>query len=323
MYRWEMPELAPSLDPALRPVLEAMNANGMGSLAGGTVEDARAKFRMLTVDARQPQHIVPVGSVEDLDVDGADGPLPARVYRPEAEGLLPTIVYFHGGGFVIGDIDTHDNQCRLLCRDVEAVVLSIGYRLVPESSWEDGAADCEAATRWAAANLDRLGGGAGALAVAGDSAGAHRAAVVAQSLRAAGGPPLAAQLLTYPVVDIGRDGEYPSTEENAEGYFLTRADMEWFESMFAAGADPESPRSSPIRGNLAGLPPAVVVTAGLDPLRDQGDAYARALADAGVPVVHRRYDGLIHGFFGLGLVSPGCQAAIDETTAALRGLLQP
>src|SRR5215203_5068800 len=113
MYRCEMPELAPSLDPALRPVLEALNANGMGSLAGATVEEARAKFRMLTVDARRPEHVVPVGSIDDIEVGGANGPLPARVYRLGAGGPLPTIVYFHGGGFVIGDIDTHDNQCRV------------------------------------------------------------------------------------------------------------------------------------------------------------------------------------------------------------------
>jgi acetyl esterase len=317
------PELAASLDPALRGVLEGLAANGMGTLAGGTVAEARAKFRMLTVDVRQPEHVVPVASTEEATVAGAEGDIGARLYRPEASGAVPTIVYFHGGGFVIGDIETHDNQCRTLCRDVGAVVLSVDYRLVPEHPWAAAADDCEAATRWAFENVERLGGDANAIAVAGDSAGAHCAAVVAQALRDSGGPRLAAQLLTYPVVDIGHDGEYPSIEENAEGYFLTHEDMEWFEGMFAVGADPESPRCSPLRGDLHGLAPAVVVTAELDPLRDQGNAYATALEEAGVPVVHRCFAGLIHGFFGFGLISPACQAAVDETTAALRGLLRP
>jgi acetyl esterase len=315
------PELAASLDPALRTVLEGLEANGMGSLATGTVEEARARFRLLTVDLRQPEHVVPVADVEEITVPGAEGSLDARVYRPDADGDVPTLVFFHGGGFVIGDLDTHDNQCRTLCRDVGAVVLSVGYRLVPESPWAAAADDCEAATRWAAQNIERLGGDADALAIGGDSAGGHCAAVVAQALRDSGGPELAAQLLIYPAVDIGREDEFPSTAENAEGYLLTREDMDWFGGMFAVGADPDSPRCSPLRGDLHGLPPAVVVTAELDPLRDQGNAYAAALEEAGVPVVHRCFEGLIHGFFGFGLVSPACQAAVDETTAALRGLL--
>jgi acetyl esterase/lipase len=319
-----MPELAASLDPALRPLLEAMNASGMGSLAGGGVEQARAQFRLLTVDAVQDEHRVPVDAVEDLEVDGADGPIAARAYRPAeaAAGPVGTIVFFHGGGFVIGDIETHDNQARRLCSDVGAVVLSVAYRLVPEHPWSVAAEDCAAATRWAFEHIDALGGDADRVAVAGDSAGGHCATVVAQMLRDdPDGPRLAAQLLIYPAVDISRR-DWPSFEENAEGYFLTREDMEWFESLFAVGADPESPRSSPLLGDLEGLPPAVVVTAELDPLRDPGNAYAAALADAGVPVEHRCFDGLIHGFYGLFLVSPGCAAAVEETNAALRSLLR-
>jgi acetyl esterase len=317
-----MPELAASLDPDLRTMLEGLAAAGMETLAGATVDEARSEFRTLTVGTRRPEHVIGVGSVEEVEVDGADGALPARVYRPvEAEvGGVPTIVFFHGGGFVIGDLDTHDNQARIMCRDVGAVVVSVEYRLCPEHPWSAAAEDCEAATRWTFENIDRLGGDTGALAVAGDSAGGHCAAVVAQACRDAGGPPLAAQLLIYPTVDMGDD--WPSIEENAEGYFLTREDMVWFRGHFAAGADPDSPRCSPLRGDLGGLPPAVVVTAELDPLRDQGNAYARALADAGVPVEHRCFDGLIHGFYGLFIGSPACAEAVKETNAALRGLLQ-
>jgi acetyl esterase/lipase len=318
-----MPELAASLDPDLRTMLEMLAANGMETLTGATVEAARDEFRMLTVGTRQPMHVVPVASAEELEVPGGDGPVAARVYRPEqaAAGPVPTIVFFHGGGFVIGDLDTHDNQARIMCRDVGAVVVSVDYRLCPEHPWSAAAEDCEAATRWAFENIERLGGDADAVAVAGDSAGGHCAAVVAQALRDTGGPRLAAQLLIYPPTDICRDDEWPSVEENAEGYFLTRDDMEWFRGHFAEGADPDSPRCSPLRGDLRGLPPAVVVTAEFDPIRDQGNAYARALAEAGVPVEHRCFDGLIHGFYGLFLASPACEQAVGETNAALRSLL--
>ena len=196
-------------------------------------------------------------------------------------------MFFHGGGYVIGDVDTHDNQCRMLCREAEAVVLSVGYRLAPEHPFPAAPEDCFAATRWAAEHVDRLGGDAGRIAVAGDSAGGNLAAVVALMARDAGGPALAAQLLIYPGTDFA--GGYPSETENAEGFFLTRADMEWFREQYLAGADPSDPRLSPIAApDLSGLPPAVVATAEFDPLRDQGDAYARALEEAGVPVIARR-----------------------------------
>jgi acetyl esterase len=323
------------VDPPIQGMLSMLAAMQRPSLAAGTPEVARRAFRMLTVDLRPAGTIVPVAAVEDLEVPGAAGPLPARLYRPEAEGELATIVFFHGGGFVIGDIDTHDNQCRALCREAEAVVLSVGYRLAPEHPFPAAPDDCFAATRWACEHVADLGGDAGRVAVAGDSAGGNLAAVVAQMIvgahraepgasagtRDAGGRPLAAQLLLYPGTDF--EGGYPSESENAEGFFLTRADMEWFRSQYLAGADPSDPRLSPLRApDLSGLPPAVVVTAEFDPLRDQGDAYARALDEAGVHVVTRSYGGLIHGFFDLGALSPAAAEAAREVCADLRGLLK-
>ena len=199
------------------------------------------------------------------------------------------------------------------------MVLSTDYRLAPEAPFPAALEDALCATRWAAENVADLGGDPDRIAVAGDSAGGNLAAVVAQQLRDTG-PALAAQLLIYPGTDFVE--RYPSEQENAEGYFLTLEDMAWFAGHYVDEADPADPRLSPLRApDLSGLPPAVVATAEFDPLRDQGDAYADALAAAGVPVVKRSYPGLIHGFFDLGALSPACASAVRELCADLRGLL--
>jgi len=309
------------LDPAIQQMLGLLEAMNRPSLTSATPEASRRAFHMLTVDMRPAASIVPVRETQDIEVAGAAGALPARVYRPEADGPVPTIVFFHGGGFVIGDIDTHHNQCRGLCRSAEAVVLSVGYRLAPEAPFPAGVEDAFVATCWAADNVDSLGGDGDRIAVAGDSAGGNLAAVVAQLARDAGAPALTAQLLIYPGTDF--EGGYASETENAEGYFLTRADMEWFTSQYASGVDTHDPRLSPIHApDLSGLAPAVVVTAEFDPLRDQGEAYAAALERAGVPVIARRYDGLIHGFFDLGALSPASAEAVAEICGDLRELLE-
>ena len=310
------------VDPGVRQLLDLLEAMQRPTLASGTPQDGRRSFRALTVDFERPGGKPPVGAVEDVELPGPAGPLPARVYRPEAAaGALPTIVYFHGGGWVIGDLDTHDDQCRRICSATNAVVLSVGYRLAPEHPFPAAPDDCLAATRWAAEHVAELGGDAGRIAVAGDSAGGNLAAVVAQAARDAGGPPLAAQLLIYPGVDFSGSG-YPSRDENATGYFLTREDMEWFAGHYVAEPHRTDPRASPILADdLSGLPPAVVVTAEFDPLRDEGEAYADALERAGVTVVRRRYGGLIHGFFDLCALSPAAAGAVAEVCADLRGLL--
>jgi acetyl esterase len=308
------------VDAGIQRMLASLAAHGHRGLAAGTPESARAAFRLLTVDLRRPETVVPVASVEDLTLPGPAGDVPARVYRPAATVPQPTVVFFHGGGYVIGDLDTHDNQARTLCRETSAVVLSVGYRLAPEHPFPAGLEDCEAATRWAAAHVNELGGDADRLAVAGDSAGGNLAAVVARRARDAGAPPLAAQLLIYPGTDHA--GDYPSRTENAEGLFLTLEDMRWFSAHYVGTADRTEPDLSPVlAADLAGLPPAIVVTAQYDPLRDEGEAYAHALERAGVPVVLRRFDGLIHGFFDLGALSPAAAEAVRETCAELRRAL--
>lgn len=311
------------VDPAIAQLLTLLDSMNLPPMSAGTAEAARAAFRTFTVEMRTPESVVPVSATEDVQVDGATGPLAARVYRPEASGPLPTLVFFHGGGFVIGDLDTHDNQCRWICREAGVVVLSVDYRLAPEARFPAAAEDCMAATRWAAAHLETLGDDAGRLAVGGDSAGGNLAAVVAQLSRDTSGPPLAAQLLLYPATDFQdhEDNTYPSREENAEGFFLTADDMRWFGENYTGDADPTNPRLSPLFGPLQGLPPAIVATAEFDPLRDEGEAYAHALETAAVPVIAHRFDGLIHGFFDMAALSPACAQAVRTTCADLRGLL--
>ena len=282
-----------------------------------TPQQARDSFAALAVGSRQPQHGVPVRSVEETTVQGAEGDLPARVYRPDETGPLPTVVLFHGGGWVIGDLETHDNMARGIARDSRAVVVSVGYRLAPEAPFPAAVEDALAGTRWASEHLDELGGSS-VLAVAGDSAGGNLAAVVAQELRTK----IAAQLLIYPSTDL--TGEYPSRSENGTGYFLETPTMEWFFTQYAGHVTDIDARLSPLlQSNLAGVAPAVVVTAEFDPLRDEGEAYADALEAAGVRVALRRFDGMVHGFFDMGPASAAARAAVEETCALFAGVLHP
>lgn len=311
------------VDPQIQALLDLFASMQRPAMSQGTPAQAREAFTMLTVGARQPAFVVPVKETSDIVFPGPAGDMKARVYRPDASGPLPTVVFFHGGGFVIGDVDTHDNQARLICRDASAVVLSVDYRLAPEAPWPAAVEDCVDATRWAAEHVDTLGGDADRLAVAGDSAGGNLAAVVCQQLKDTG-PRIAAQLLLYPAVDFSaEEGTYPSRESYAEGYFLTADDMRWFGEQYAPeAAHHGDPRLSPLRApDLSGLPPAVIATAEFDPLSDEGKAYAAALEKAGVPVVLHHFDGLIHGFFDLGPLSPAAAAAVSTSTAALRDLL--
>ena len=277
-------------------------------------------FRTLTVDLRDPASVPEVASVTALRVPGGDGELDARVYRPRT-GALPTVVFLHGGGWVIGDLDTHDLTARTIATLCDAVVISVDYRLAPEHPYPAAVEDALAATRWAAqhASDESLLGGDGRLGVAGDSAGDNLATVTAQVLRDEG-IPLVGQLLIYPGTDLLAD--VPSRTENAEGYFLDQATMTWFAAHYLGDTtDLMHPRLSPIHGDLAGVAPAVVVTAQFDPLRDEGMAYAAALAEAGVPVRSKVFAGMIHGFVDMGRHSPAAQQAIEETCALFRDVL--
>lgn len=313
------------LDPPVASVLDLLAQQGTPmSMITGTPQQAREGFRTMTYGIRDPATLAPVRSAQDQVVPGPAGEVPVRVYRPEVDGPVPTVVFFHGGGFVLGDLDTHDDHARLLCHEVGAVVVSVDYRLAPEHPFPAGLEDCVAATGWAAANVADLGGRADRLAVAGDSAGGNLAASVALACRA-GGPALAGQLLLYPGTDFRQDGvDYPSRVDNGEGLFLTAADMAWFGDHYLGAADEHrsDPRASVVLApELSGLPPAVIGTGEYDPLRDEGEAYAAALERAGVPVVLRRYDGLIHGFFGMGTWSPASAAAARQLCGDLRALL--
>jgi acetyl esterase len=310
------------VDPQIQALLDAMEAMHRPALSEGTAAQGRTAFRELILAARTPGSALPVAAVEEIAVDGGAGSRSARVYRPEIDGPVPTVVFFHGGGFVIGDLDTHDGTARSLCRLVGAVVVSVDYRLAPEDRWPAAVDDCVAATRWAAAHVDSLGADPARLSVAGDSAGGNLAAVVTQVFRDESGPALAAQLLAYPATDM--TGSFPSVAENAEGYFLTADDMAWFHEQYRPDEEPPyaDPRFAPLAAtSLAGLPPAVVVTAQFDPLRDEGQAYAERLRADGVQVRERCFDTMIHGFLSLGQVAAGAQTAVDETCAMFRELL--
>ena len=314
-----MTTLDPGLDPELAALLGFLQSAGAKPMHEGTPEEARRAFRTLTVDLRDPAVLPEVASVADRTVPGGAGDLPARVYRPR-EGALPTVVLFHGGGWVIGDLDTHDLMARTIATRCEAVVVSVDYRLAPEAPFPAAVEDALAATRWAAEHLEELGG-TPALAVAGDSAGGNLAAVVAQAFRD-DGLELAGQLLVYPATDFTDD--HPSRTENGEGYFLDTATMLWFAAQYVGHlteAELADPRLSPLRGRLDGLAPAVVVVAQFDPLRDEGTAYADALRAAGVPVQVQTFDGLVHGFVDMGRHSRAAQAAVDETCRMFRAVL--
>jgi acetyl esterase/lipase len=309
-----------AVKPEVRTMLDLLSSADMPSFAELTPPQVRELYGSFSGMASRTE----VASVADRTIPGPRGPLPVRVYRPEgvgAQGAAPVLVWFHGGGFVIGDLDTSDPNARDLAVGAEAVVVSVDYRLAPEHPFPDGVDDAVAAVRWVADNAAELGVDPGRLAVGGDSAGGNLAAVVSQQLRGSG-VSVRFQLLVYPVADLSH--EHPSLIEFAEGYFLTREEMAWFTQHYlgdrveALAADP---RVSPLRAEdeaLVGLPSALVITAEYDPLRDEGEAYAGRLRDAGVDVTVTRYDGMIHGFFGMGDVIPDGKAAVQEAAAALR-----
>jgi acetyl esterase/lipase len=259
----------------------------------------------------------PVGEVGSGALQGADGPLPYRLYRPATPGPHPIVVYFHGGGWILGDELSDDPFCRDLCRRSGMIVVSVGYRHAPEHRFPAAAEDGYAATCWIADHVAELGGKPGPLLVAGWSAGANIATVTCQLARDRGGPPIAGQLLVCPVTDCRFDRQ--SYADNAVGYFLTRALMFWFWDIYCSPADRTDPRASPLRGNLKNLPPAFVATCEFDPLRDEGIEYAEAMAAAGVPVEQLKASGHIHSSLVMvDVVVTGVGARV-KMAEALRG----
>jgi acetyl esterase len=278
-----------------------------------SVADARVQMAARAIPGLR---IPDVASVVNRDIQGPAGSLPLRIYTPRGNGPYPIMVFFHGSGFVVCDLDTHDAMCRNLCVGTGSVVVSVDYRLAPENKFPAAPDDCLAATRWAVDNAGALQGDTSRVVVAGDSAGGNLAAVTALRCRDEGGPALAGQLLIYPVTDYHTPGT-PSYKENAEGYGLGRAGMEWFWDHYLADPSHAShPHASPLRANnLAGLPPAYVTTAEYDPLRDEGEYYGKALQAAGVATRIKRWDGVNHGFFFFVGIVDKSGAAMDEACA--------
>ncbi|MBI5289380.1 MAG: alpha/beta hydrolase [Chloroflexi bacterium] len=303
------------LDPIVKALLDQAAALNMPPFSELTPDQARAMFK----ETRTPvQALEPVDRIEDRAIPGPAGEIPVRVYAPKSSAPLPALVYYHGGGWVIGDLDTHDGLCRKLSNRARCVVVSVDYRLAPEHKFPAAAEDGYAAAAYVHDHAAEFAIDPARIAVGGDSAGGNIAAVTALMARDRGGPRIAYQLLIYPVTDYSF--ETASYRDNAEGYFLTTDSMRWFWAHYLPGqAEGANPYASPLRApSLKGLPPALVITAEFDPLRDEGDAYAARLREAGVVLKHSQYPGMVHGFVGMhDLILQG-RAAIDECAAVLR-----
>lgn len=301
-----------SLDPQAKALLDGLAADpNAPRLIDLPPEGGREMYRAMAsmLDAQG----TPIGKTEDRMIPGPAGEIPVRIYTPVAGGgTSPALVYFHGGGWVIGDLDTHDALCRTLANEAGCKVIAVHYRLAPEHPFPAAFDDSFAAVEWVEKNASEIGIDPNLIAVAGDSAGGNLAAAVCLKAKAAKGPHIAFQLLIYPVTDAPRGTQ--SYKDFAEGYFLEAEGMDWFWNHYvlSAGADPADPFAAPLRASsLAGLPPAYVVTAGFDVLRDEGKAYAEALKEAGVEVEYVNYEGMIHGFFNL-------QGALDVARDAVK-----
>ena len=303
------------LDPQAQRVIDAMAALNLKPVESSTPDEARESIRIRTA-ALGP--FEDVAAVADHRLPVAGGEITVRAYSPGGPGPHPALVYYHGGGWVIGDLYTHDGLCRSLTNAARCAVLSVDYRLAPESKYPVPAEDSYAALRWVAANAARLGIDPRRIAVGGDSAGGNLATVVALMARERGGPALVHQVLIYPVTD--HDLTTPSYLENATGYLLTREGMRWFWSHYLAReSQGREPYASPLRApSLAGLPSALVITAEYDPLRDEGEVYAARLRDAGVPVTITRYAGMFHGFVRMTRILDKARTALDEIAGSLQ-----
>jgi acetyl esterase/lipase len=304
-----------SLDPQIAPLIEVLDA-GFPPVHTMTGAEARATIRSRFVPPFKPE---PVAEVRDQTIPGPGSDIHLRIYRPAGDSL-PILVYAHGGGFVFCDLDSHDGLCRNIANRIPAVVISVAYRLAPENRWPAAAEDVYTAALWAADNADVVGGDARRVVVAGDSAGGNLAAVTALMARDRGDPPIAGQLLIYPVIAADFDNE--SYRLFGKGFYNPKPALQWYWDQYVPmHADREHPYASPLRASLAGLPPAVVVLAGHDPLRDEGIAYADALEAAGVVTVRCPFEGGIHGFMTmpmLDIAHEARQQACGELARLLR-----
>jgi acetyl esterase len=310
-----------ALDPVMKAFLDQMAAQGGPKMHELSPPDARVLFAAL-MELAGPKD-VPIGKVANLSFPGPGGDIALRSYTPVAAAseALPTLVYYHGGGFVIGNLDTHDGLCRMIANEAGVRVIAVDYRLAPERKYPAAVEDAHAALRHVEANASDLGVDANRIAVGGDSAGGALAAIVTQIAKEEDGPAIAYQLLLFPVTQIG--DETGSYKTFAEGHFLERATLDWFFAHYLpAASDANEPRISPLAAqSLAGLPPAYLMTAECDPLHDEGLRYAERLRDAGVEVEIADHPGLVHDFIYLQGVLPQAGPALKSACAALKDAL--
>ncbi len=311
-----------SIHPQVQAVLDALAKLGLPAPQSVTPAQARLNFKQ-SRSVFLPQAEA-VGAIADFSIAGPGGPIALRLYRPKgsaAGAQLPALVFFHGGGWVLGDIETHDPLCRLLANRSGCAVVSVDYRLAPEHKFPAAVEDAVAVTRYLAAQGEALGIDGGRLALGGDSAGGNLATVVALTLRDAGGPPLRLQLMLYPATDFAMDT--PSHSEFANGYMLTRERMQYFaDSYLRSPKDVSDWRASPLQAkDLSRLPPALIMTASHDPLRDEGKAYADRLNAAGVVASYRCYQGMIHGFMTMSGAVDAAAGAIGDAASAIKQAL--
>jgi acetyl esterase len=301
------------LDPQVEFVLARMAAAELPPMHTLTVAEAREGMILASAMREKPEKLM---QTKDREIPGPQGTIPIRIYTPEGPGPFPLLVYFHGGGWVIGNLDTHDNICHSLSGIAECVTVAVDYRLAPEHKYPAAPEDCYAATKWAVEHADELHTRPELLAVGGDSAGGNLATVVTMLARERGGPKILYQLLLYPVTDYNFDT--PSYLENAEGLYLTRDSMIWFWNQYVSSEEEgRQLYASPIQAeDLHNLPPAMIITAEYDPLRDEGEAYAQRLKAADVSVEAIRYPGVIHGFMSMAdLIDQGKHALTTAGTA--------
>ena len=308
-----------ALHSQCKTFLDMLASGGGPPLEQLPLDEARKVPRLL-IELGGPEE--QVTQVDNRAIPGPVQPIPIRIYRPVLAQGLPALVFFHGGGFVICDLESHDRQCRSLANASGCVVIAVDYRLAPEHTFPAAAEDAYAATRYVAEHAAEFGIDANRLAVGGDSAGGNLAAVVSLMARDRKGPSLKFQLMIYPVVDLEDDS--PSMREYGHDHFLTRELMDWFVSQYVPSAgERRNPYASPINApDLRGLPPAMVMTGECDPLRDQGEAYADKLKNAGVSVELKRYEGMIHPFFSLGGIIDAGRTAMADAASALQQALK-
>ena len=301
------------LDPQAQAVIDQLATLGLPPVHTVTPAEARRNAQS------RPRAAGPeVAKVEDRMISGSGPDVPVRIYTPVGPGPFPILVWFHGGGWVVGDLDSADGTARHLTVGAECVTVSVDYRLAPDTKFPGPADDCYDVTVWAAQNAASINGDPNRIAAGGDSAGGNLAAGISLMARDRGNPSLQFQLLVYPVT--AHDFTTTSYQDNAEGYLLSKTSMEWYwDQYLASPADASNPYAAPMAAtDLSNLPPALVITAEYDPLRDEGEAYGARLKDAGIATTCTRYNGMIHGFFGMSAVMDQAKNAIAEASAALK-----